>query len=465
MKRLSKNFFAILLSDASRRFLGFLTLAYLTRRIAIGDFGAINVGITVLSYAMMASSGGLSSYGTRAVARGENPSLVSNILSLRLVSSFIAYVLISVVAVLFVSNDFTIQFILLFGLLLYPNALFLDWYFQGKEQMGVIGLARLLSAVLYLILIFALVSSSSNLFWVPIAALLGDALAAAALIISYKRRHPEANIRFDLGEWKSTVAHAFPLGAGSILAHFSISLPPIVLGILMSNTEVGIYSAAGKLIFFLLMLDRVIATLLLPASTRLHAVSSDMLSLTLRTALKWIVVMALPLCVGGTILADRILPFIFGSQYVVAAGTLRILLWYFFFTLVHTIFTTGLVAIGKEGVYGKVMLVSAVIYGVSIIFGTLLFGVTGAAGAVVASEAITLLLMRQRFSQFVRLPWPIGSLVKAAIASIIMAVVVVTLSPLHVLLLVLVGGCAYVLSAFALRAITLADVTDLLRRV
>jgi len=465
MKRFSKNFASIVLSDVGRRFLGFLTLAYLTRRVAVEEFGAMSVGITVLSYAMMASSGGLSSFGTRAIARGESPSLISNILSLRFVISFLAYLLASTATILFVSNDSTVRFILLFGLSLFPNAFFLDWYFQGKEHMGIIGFARLLSAVVYLALIFSLIHSSSDLFWVPVAAFVGDSLAAAAFLLSYKRRNPEARIRFDVGDWKSALRQAFPIGAGSILGHFSINLPPIILGILLTNTSVGVYSAALKLVFFLLMLDRVLSTLLLPASTRLHAISSDMLSLTLRTALKWIVVTALPLCIGGMLLADRILPFVFGNQYAAAADTFRILVWYFFFTLIHTIYTTGLVAIGEEKTYGKVMTVGAAIYAVTIVVGVLLFGPVGAAGAMVISEAATLVLMQRQFARFVKLPWPAVSFVKGALAAFLMGIVIFLLPPAHVLVPILLGGCVYAIFLFVLRGITVTDVADLLRRV
>ena len=242
MKRLSKNFIAILLSDVGRRLLGFMTLAYLARRVSVGDFGAMSIGMTVLSYAMMVSSGGLSSFGTRAIARGESLPLVSSIISLRFVISFVAYLVLGAVAVLLVSNAFTVQFILLFGLSLFPNALFLDWYFQGKEQMGIIGIARMISAIFYLLLILLFVHSPENLFWVAIAAFIGDSLAAAVFIIAYKRKTPYNKLRFDLGKWKSTLSQAFPLGIGSILGHFSVNAPPIILGIMLTNTEVGIYS-------------------------------------------------------------------------------------------------------------------------------------------------------------------------------------------------------------------------------
>src|SRR5260221_2066567 len=134
------------------------------------------------------------------------------------------------------------------------------------------------------------------------------------------------------------MTQAVHIGGGSMLAQASINLPAIVIGILMTNADVGVYSAASKIVFFFLFVDRVAGTLLLPASSRLHASSPETLSSTLEVAVRWIVVIALPLCVGGMILAGTILPFVFGSQYEASVDVFRILIWFSLFTLLHTVY-------------------------------------------------------------------------------------------------------------------------------
>ncbi|HEV8539187.1 MAG TPA: hypothetical protein VGR15_09760, partial [Bacteroidota bacterium] len=67
MKRLASNFIAIIASDIGRRVLGFLTIAFLARTITTSDFGAINIGFAVLSYALVSSAGGLGAFGAREV--------------------------------------------------------------------------------------------------------------------------------------------------------------------------------------------------------------------------------------------------------------------------------------------------------------------------------------------------------------------------------------------------------------
>jgi O-antigen/teichoic acid export membrane protein len=464
VKRLSKNFIAILVSDVGRRLLGFAALAYLTRKISMNDFGAVNVGLSLLSYGLMASSGGLSSFGTRETVREDRPGLVNGILSARFINAVGVYVVIFFISLFLISNLQTKILAMLFCISLIVNAFFLDWYFQGKESMAVIGISRLVAAVVYLLIILGMVKSPANLLWIPFAANASDLTITFILYLSYRRMHPEYKFNFAPSGWFGMMKRAFPIGAGSILAHFSINLPPLVIGIIFTNAEVGIYSAAGKLVFFLLMLDRVIATLLLPASTRFYAESRESLSRVLESAMKWIIVLALPLGVGGTLLAHRILPVVFGAQYVVAAGCFRILIWYFFFTLIHTLFSTGLVVINQEKLFSKLMLVSAVLYGVTVIAGTYFFGVVGAAAGVVISEAVTVIFMRHRFSKFVPVRLP-TSLLRSVFSVAVMGILLYVLPPFQLFLTIGAGAVVYAASIYVLKVITITDLMDILKRV
>lgn len=463
MRRLSQNFFSIILSDVGRRLLGFLAVAYLARKVGTANFGAINIGFTVLSYAMMVSSAGLNSFGTRSVAQGAPPTIINDILSVRLVTSSVAFGLVAFVALFFIPNDLTATLIILFNVSLFAQAVLLEWYFQGREEMTVIGFGRFASAVLYLLLLLVLVRTPDDLMWVAFASVAGDMLAAAILFSTFKRQHADFHFALHLSRWKSLFAEAFPIGVGSMMAHFSVNLPPLALGILMTNSDVGIYSAASKLVFFMLMFDRVLSTLLLPASSRLHTYTPERLLSVLSTALKWIILIVLPLCVGGMLLADELLFLIYGAQYIQAADIFRILIWYFSFTMLHTIYSVGLIAIEKEKIYSKVMFVSMLIYTITIITGILIFGILGAAVAVVVSEAVTLLMMRFRFERFMQVPFPIQT-VKMIVAAILMGVVLLFLPPVHVLLSIAIGGTIYLGTLLATRALTLHDITALTKK-
>ncbi len=464
MKRLSKNFLSVLGGDALRRLLGFLTIAYLARRLGTADFGLINIGFTVLSYGLMAGAAGLTTYGTREVARGMRGTLPGNIVGLRLAASSVAFVVIASGVWIFIPDRNTCAIITLFCLSLFPNALLLDWHFQGKERMGIVATGRIASAVVYLVLVVTIVRSPSDVLWVAVASLAGDVLASGLLLALYRRAEGALRVKFLPGEWRPLLWRSLPIGAGSALAHMSINLPVIVVGILMTNSDVGIFSAASKLVFFLLMLDRVIGSVVLPVSSRAHATDPGSLPGKLSEAMLWVVVAGLPLSIGGTVLGHGVLTFIFGDQYASGAAVFQILVWYFLLTVLHTIYSSVLIVLGQEKLFGVIMAMSALLYAASTVVLTFFFGTTGAAAAVVASELLTLLYTIHRSQAFIRVPIP-GNLPRIVLASLVMGAVLACLGHVHVVLAVLIGFTVFVAVAAASGAVTRRDLDNLLRRI
>ncbi len=464
MKRLSRNALSILLSDIGRRLIGFVAVAFLARKVGTEGFGMINIGFTVLAYAILAGSGGLVSYGTREVARGKTDNLVNRIISLRLFLTIPIFGTVILLSWIVVRDPVMLKVITVFCLSMFAYAVLLDWFFQGREEMVVPGIGRGVSAILYLLCILLFVRTADDIIWVAIGALIGDSVSAVVMLISYKRKFGDMRLRFEPKEWKAIAKESFPLGIGNVMGSVTVNLAPLVIGIVLSNADAGIFSAAGKLVFFLLIFDRVFAQLLLPAATRFHTDSMEVLSAKLSVAAKWVILLALPVSLGGSLLAPKIIPLVFGSQYTEAIIVFRVLIWYFFFTVLHTIFTSGLVAIGQEKLYSKVMMISAVIYLLSTVILTYTFGVVGTACAMAGSEAITLILMKLEFEKFVKLP--LTRYVTGAVPSaLIMGYILFVLPSLQVFLAIGVGAVVYCAMLFLTKAITIKDTQELLERI
>jgi O-antigen/teichoic acid export membrane protein len=462
MKRVSRNLFAIVGSDMGRRLIGFFTIAYLARKLGTGEFGVINIGFTVLSYAIMASAGGLATFGAREVAKGSTD-VVNTILSLRIVTLCAAYLIVAVIAFTAISDPLLTNVILIACIALFANALLLEWFFQGREAMGMIGVGRLTSAAIYFLLVIFLVHGPQDVLWVAVAAVAGDVVSSVVSLAVYRKRY-FTPFRFQIRGGIEMFRQSFRIGIGSILGHFSLNLPPIVIGIMLSTSDAGIYSAAQKLVFFLLLFDRVLGTLLLPAAARFISSSTEKLAANLSFALRWAFIFALPVALGGTLLAERIIPLVFGSQYLAAVPVFRILIWYFFFTLLHTIYTSGLIAIGEEKRFSRIMIMSSAVYGLAVILGTKMFGLPGAAAGVAGAEALTLVLMRYEFKKFVRTTLR-SALLPVAVASVVMCTVLMFIPAVHVVIAIAVGGVIYTGSLFLLKGLTVHDVTELLGKV
>jgi O-antigen/teichoic acid export membrane protein len=463
MKRFSKNIIAITGSDMARRLLGFLTITYLTRHLSVDQFGIINIGFTILTYAILASSFGLSGYGARSIARGQSGDIVNPIISIRIIASIVVLVIIAILSPLLLKDRVTNLVVIIMSVSVIPYALLLDWFFQGKERMGVIGIARLSSAIVYFLIIVFFVRSSADIIWVAFSSLASDSISTILTWIIFRKEFRNIKVRYTLNGVKEIVKSSFPIGIGSILGSVTVNLPPLAIGIFLSNYHVGIYSAAGKFVFFLLMFDRILSTIFLPASSRILIDSPDSLVRMIKQARKWIVIISLPICVGGTLLADQIMIAVFGIVYLPSANIFRVLIWFFFATILHTIYSSGMIASGNEKIYGKVMAAGSALYVILIVAGTIIFGVIGSALGMVLAEFATLLMMIIQFNKFVKIDG-IESLHKIILSVIIMGVVVAIFPQAHFSILVVLGGVVYAGLLFILNAIKIDDVRDLISR-
>ena len=464
MKRLSKNLLSIILSDVARRIVGFLATVYLARIIGTSGFGAINIGFTVLSYALIATSLGMTSYGIREVARGADRSLVGAIVTTRLRLGILSYALAAAVALLFVEDTTTSHLILLFGLSVFVSPAIIDWYFQGREQMGLVGAGRMVSAVIYLLTILLFVDSPGEIVLVAIGAVAGDAVAFAVLLAACARQGVPVFRRMDLNESLDMLRRSMPFGIGSIVANLSVNLAPVVIGIILVNADVGLFSASSKIVFFLLALDRLFGTLLLPAASRYQAVAPDQLPGILDTAARYIVIAAVPISIGGTILGNHIIPTVFGTPYVDAVPAFRILIWYFFFTMIHTVFSSGVLAVGGERIYRNVMLLSGFLYLGLTVAGTLVYGIVGAAAGVVVAEAVTLFLMQRECAKYVRVM--LGRHILRTIpAAAALALTLLLIPGAGLIVSVLVGWIVYSVVLFLSRTFGVSDIQNLLGRI
>lgn len=463
MKQLTKNFFSLAMSEIARKVLGFLSVAYLTRKLLVADFGLVSLGFVILSYSINFSTAGLNLYGIKEIAQKTDRTFTRRLLSLRLVLSAVVFVLASFLIALLVRDRHAVQLMIVFNCALFAHALLLEWYFQGKEAMHTVSIGKCVTAAVYLILLLVLVKTDRDILWVAIAAVAGDFTMMVFYAIRYLREDSLLRPATNTVAWKQMLRQSLPLGLGTILGQFSTNLAPLVLAVLMSNVEVGLYSAASKLVIFLLLFDRVLGILLLPAAARVQATSPGQLSPRLGDALKWILITALPICVGGMLLSNDIVRMVFGVNFMEAAGLFRILIWYLCFTMIHTVFTSGLVAVAPSRLYGRVMTAGAIVYFLSISALTKVFGLYGAVFGVVFSEGMTLLIARSTLRPYLQIRTDV-SILWLFSAIVVMTIVVMALQPYHAIVRILAGAAAYSSILLLLRVVTVNDVAALVWR-
>jgi O-antigen/teichoic acid export membrane protein len=361
IKKTAKNIAVLFAGDISTRLIGFIATAYLARILGVSNFGLISIGLAALSYALTVSSNGLPTLGVRKVIGSDNEELVGNFISARLFFSIIAIIL-TIVISFFIRSSQTRIIILAYSLYLIPSAFLLDWYFQAKEQMRLLVSGRLLGMIGYLIFILIFVRSENNVKVVAYSWFFGGIITSAFFVFMLLRQGGKVKIHIAFDKIRSLFLEAFPLGLANLISQVTLFFPPIFLGIVMTNKEAGFYSAAAKLVFLFLILDRVFCISFFPAITKCVKKTPNRLNQIFNQTLKWIVIIAILSGFLGILLAKPLVLFIFGEQYLNSILIFQMIISYFILTLINSVFTFTLIALMQEKTYTFSLFIGAILF-------------------------------------------------------------------------------------------------------
>jgi O-antigen/teichoic acid export membrane protein len=461
-----KNLVSFAAGDVAGRLVGFLITVYLARVLELSAFGIINIGLSVFGYLVLLGNPGIQLLETRNAAAypGADENRVQAVLSLRFVLAAVLLAGITFVTWLISISSLTGTVIVLFCLSLVPLALLLDWFFHGKEQFGLTSAAKVINSLSYGAAVVFLVRSTADVVWVPVSFAIGNCLAMLFLLLRYWHRYGSVRFTWQPREWKTILVQSVPVGFAAFLAQSAMNLPPIALGWFVSTAEAGVFSAALKIVFVLLMLDRILNALLLPVLTRYFSSRRDDVSYLLSVITKFVLIGVLPLTVCGVLLSPLAIAAVFGDGYAEAAPILQILMMYFLLTICHSLFVCTLIAAGKEKEYTFALNAGSIVFVVGIVAGTFLAGGKGTAFGVVVGELCTLLLMRYQMKKVVEVRLQ-NTLLRPVIAGAVMIACAAAMNGQQILLQVTSSLLAFVIALVLSRSISATEIQFLREKV
>jgi O-antigen/teichoic acid export membrane protein len=226
----------------------------------------------------------------------------------------------------------------------------------------------------------------------------------------------------------------------------------VVLSAVRSSEEVGLYTVGHRLLMITVMVPTAIAFAILPTLLG-YGRDFDRLEALLRRLSRMVVMVGLPLSVGLFLLAGRLMPYVFGPDYVRSGVSTSILAWVIVLRFESLILSEMFVAYHLERLRTKLQLGAV---GLALALCFLLIprlGYLGAAWAALGTETLLLAAYLVVVRRLGHRPLAGGWLPRAGGAAVLMAVVCLFVrDTVHPLLAVLVGAMVYALGLAVLRA-------------
>jgi O-antigen/teichoic acid export membrane protein len=286
------------------------------------------------------------------------------------------------------------------------------------------------------------------------------AMASAGWLLVSKR-FVRPRLRIDPAFWRSLLREALPVGVAAFLFLLYTRLGTIVLEVLRSSSEVGLYNAALSLPQNLGVIAVAFSGAVLPTISRFSTSDRHRLPWLYVRAFKLMFVLGLPMATGGLLLADEIVQLVYGAQFVESGAVLRIVIWSLLFFCLNLLTGTVLQGIGKQALWTYALAAGVV---VNLCLDFLLvpsLGMQGAGWALLVADAVIFVLALLAVSRHIPLSARVmtAGVLKPLISAAIMGMALISLSGRHLVVLIPVGAAIYCLCLHQLRALDRRELT------
>jgi O-antigen/teichoic acid export membrane protein len=459
LTRVINNSVALVLLDLLNKAIPLIVFPRVVRALGPAVYGQLGFAAAIAGFFGLLASPGFSTYALREAAKNSErvSFLVKHVLGARVVFATCAYALLALFTLFFAPQDGqTRLLIMLSGLSFVAGSLDTQWIFAARSRMSMIAVQGALAQLAYAGLILALVRGSSDAWIIPSATLLSLGLSTLLIWVPARRQYHIPLPEISPQTWGIFLPICLVMGFASLMSMIYDQIDVVMLKYFRADAELGTYVASYGLMTMAMSFLPILGQVFMPL---LSGTAGGGRNPEDRNAekkyLRWLgnatVGLALPIAVGGFILAVPLTQFVFGSQY---SGSGILFRW-----LMLTIITgpaasycgSQLIPNGREKKYLVAVLAGA---GANVALNLVFipkYGAIAAAFTTAFSQGVVA-LMNYHFVKDLTRPRLLAALAMSVPATCVMAVSLVTtraLFPVHVLVLVTLGALAY-LGVYAL---------------
>lgn len=372
------------------RAIAFAAVAVLTRRLGPDAFGAVAFAMAIAGYFAIAVNNGMSEIAARelagAVPQSSTARLYGAVAGVRIVLALVAWAVLAAVAALLPQSTTVQLLVVLSGLSFLAGAIEATWAYRALERTTAAALILIAGQLVYAVAVIVFISGPSDLVLVPVfqfgAELLVALVGVGALI----------GLRLPPVDWLRgfrIVKDARHLTATRAVRAFTINFDMVMLGLVATSGEVGLYGASYRVLFLLMAIGAAIGTAFLPSFVRAAEAGSEELRRVTGAGVTVALAVGAPVVVGGALTAPALLRMLFGAPYAPAAPAFRILVLAGGCYFVHSLLTYVFLACHRTRMLAVIHGVAAAVNVGLNLWAIPRYGIVGAASATLVAEALT----------------------------------------------------------------------------
>lgn len=325
------NYILNLINTGSQMLFPLITFPYVCRVIGADGIGQVNFYNSIVSYISLFTCLGIPMYAIREIARDRNDVVKMNrtaleILLLHTFLTLVGYIVVAILCITVPQIQVNISLFLVLSLTIFFTAIGCEWFYQGIEDFKYITIRGLIIKTISVILLFIFVRSKSDLLYYGCYMVFGILGGNIFNFLRLRRYIHRDNIIFSELHITRHVKPVLKVFSMTVVTSIYLQLNTVLLGFFKSNTAVGYFSLACKMMQMLLALSTSLAAVVMPRASHLLAENKmDEFKQLLQKSYIFSFAISLPITIGLIVCASNIIIVLCGENFIPSIVTSKIL--------------------------------------------------------------------------------------------------------------------------------------------
>ncbi len=331
-RTIARNTAFIIAANFTLRIVGVIFNVFIVRQLGDSGFGNYSVVIAWTGLFSVLGDMGIAQYMAREIARDREKalSLFWDVTALRFILAIITAVVTTgtaiaqgyerdvVIAIAIVTSGY------LFQAVLAP----LNGTIAGHERLDILSVMAIVGQVIFMAAAALFLLAGYNFVWVSVASLFNMPLLIGFniwVVRRYRMSPPPFQLHRDF--WLKLLWAGLPFAMIQVTLTFAYRIDTIILESNFGAQVVGWYNAPYQLARSLLFVTAAFSVALVPTLAHEHATDPERVRPWYYRSVRFLLFIGLPLAVGGTLLSDKIIPYLYGDEFAPSSIAFAILIW------------------------------------------------------------------------------------------------------------------------------------------
>ena len=330
-KRVAKNTSVITASSIITLVIGFPFTVAFARYLGPADYGKYAFATAFLLLFAIISDLGLNSLTMREVARYKDKTsfYFGNSLVMKLLLSvsmlFLVFAALKIMG--YPKETCHIVYVLAFGSVITTLGGICLSIFMGYEHREYEAITNVFGTLMFVFLGFIGIYLNLRLIEIVLLFVISYILKASCGYLLMIRKICKPKIEVKPESWLRLLRLAVPFALAAFFFSLYFNIDMTMLSYMKGDEVVGWYAAAYRFISILIIFPGAFMGALWPIFSRLHIQAKDKLIFMHEKSVKYLLIVALPVAFGTTLIADSLVLALFGYEYANSIIALQILIW------------------------------------------------------------------------------------------------------------------------------------------